>query len=218
MPDAPFYPIAPNQLGGMVAINVVVALANLALIPVGIRVAWLAARRPWSRSYSGPSEYVFFHTQLGQYVTSFIIAMLFNTIAGLLGFPWMFMRRIQDGPLCRAQALFMAIGTFSGGFFNLAIAMHTFNAFVLHKRQSAVVCRSIMCIGWGMSGLIAAIPFALHSSDGPVYGPDEFVCGIRSIFPKLQFFFPPSSYIACFPFWHCLVLFHLLHFTRHSED
>ena len=35
----------------------------------------------------------------------------------------------------------------------------------------------------------AAIPFGIRSSYGSVYGPDEFVCGIRSVFPKLLFFF-----------------------------
>jgi len=76
---------------------VVAALANLALIPVGIRVAWLAIRRTWSNSPSGPLEYVLFHTQLGLYVICFIAAMLFNTISGILGFPWLFMRGIRDG-------------------------------------------------------------------------------------------------------------------------
>jgi hypothetical protein len=32
----------------------------------------------------------------------------------------------------------MAIGTFSGGFFTIAIAVHTFGALVLQKRQSAL--------------------------------------------------------------------------------
>ena len=81
----------------------------------------------------------------------------------------------------------------------------------------------------------AAIPFAIHPSEGSVYGPDVFVCGILPIFPKLQFFFhllpvcvfllsfvnsiSDSVYLdsACFPLWHCLVLSHLLCSTRDSE-
>lgn len=44
----------------------------------------------------------------------------------------------------------------------------------------------------------ASIPLALRSSRGAAYGPDGLICGIRSIFPKLQFFLHllPVSYNA----------------------
>lgn len=79
--------------------------------------------------------------------------------------------RAQGKPLRTAQSWFhqrlsllavlMAIGTFSGGFFTIAIAVHTFGALVQQKRQSIVICRSTICVGWGLSFLTGLIFFFL---------------------------------------------------------
>jgi len=73
-----------------------VAISTLALLPVAIRVVWITIQRSRSKSAS-TSEYVFFHTQLGQYVGCLMMAMLSNTLAGLLGIAWVAMRGIEDG-------------------------------------------------------------------------------------------------------------------------
>jgi len=83
----------------------------------------------------------------------------------------------------------MAIGTVSSGYFTVAIAVHSFFSLVLQKRQSAIICRSIIAGGWFLSILMGAIPFGIRFPEGAAYGPDGVICGIRSIFPKLQFFF-----------------------------
>ena len=44
--------------------------------------------------------------------------------------------------------LFMQMGNFSTGYFTVAIAVHTFNSLVMQMRQSAIICRSTIAIGW----------------------------------------------------------------------
>ncbi len=42
----------------------------------------------------------------------------------------------------------MQMGNFSTGYFTVAIAVHTFNSLVMQMRQSAIICRSTIAIGW----------------------------------------------------------------------
>jgi len=189
MSQSSFFPIPESQLGGAVAVNVFAFLSTVALISVALRVIWLAIRHFWLKSSGESQESVFFHTQLGQYAACLIISMIFNTFAGIIGIGWLVKGGITEGFMCRSQATLMQIGNFAAGYFTVSIAVHTFNSLVLRKRQSAFICRTTILIGWLLSVLIAAIPYMITLSEGPVYGPDGLLCDIRTIYPKLQFFF-----------------------------
>jgi len=76
----------------------------------------------------------------------------------------------------------------------------------MRMRQSVIVCRSTITIGWVWAGLTgkfysciatkddsddisAGAPFLIHGSDGYVYGADGLACGVRPVYPKSQFLF-----------------------------
>ncbi|KAF9532593.1 hypothetical protein CPB83DRAFT_759343, partial [Crepidotus variabilis] len=86
-------------------------------------------------------------------------------------------------------ALLMTIGNIAGGYFTIAIAVHTFGSLVLQKRQSAIICRSTIAFGWILSLVMATGPLAIRKPQGSIYGPDGLICDIMTIFPKEQFFF-----------------------------
>lgn len=48
----------------------------------------------------------------------------------------------------------MQIGNFSTGYFTIAIVVHTFNSLVMRMRQSAIISRTTITIGWVLAGLI----------------------------------------------------------------
>jgi len=102
----------------------------------------------------------------------------------------------------------MQVGSWSAGYFTVAIAAHTFNSLGLKKRQSPLLCRLIIVLGWilafftGWSFLrmatalnhnlnfaIAGAPFLINEPEGYVYGADGLSCGVRSVYRRLQFFF-----------------------------
>lgn len=100
----------------------------------------------------------------------------------------------------------MQIGNFSSAYFTTAIAIHTFNSLVLKKRQSVIICRSTIIIGWLWASLVgrldsfittkddsddisAGSPFLIKRSDGFVYGADGLTCGVRPVYPRSQFLF-----------------------------
>jgi len=78
-------------------VNVFAILSTVALISVALRISWLAVRHFWIKSATQSQESVFFHTQLGQYAACLIVAMMFNTIAGIIGLPWLIRRGITPG-------------------------------------------------------------------------------------------------------------------------
>lgn len=122
----------------------------------------------------------------------------------------------------------------------------------MRRRQSVITCRSTITIGWVWAGLMgrfypfvttkddpddisAGAPFLINSSEGYVYGADGLACGVRPVYPKLQFLFhllPVSlgeSEIflfkrAIFPdpnrvhAWNCPVLTHFPYSARHPQD
>ncbi|KAF8907347.1 hypothetical protein CPB84DRAFT_1844044 [Gymnopilus junonius] len=165
-------PIPSTELGGAIAVNVFALLSAIALASVICRVSWMAIQR-----CSKPDEIrecVFFNTQLGHYAACLIIALVFNAIAGILGLRWTVEHGITEGKykanlcyaliydricfiidwICNAQATLMQLGNFATGFFTIAIAIHTFNSLVLKMRQSVIICRTTMAIGWTLSLLI----------------------------------------------------------------
>ncbi|KAF8150756.1 hypothetical protein B0H34DRAFT_824442 [Crassisporium funariophilum] len=189
MSQPTFIPLPASQLGGAIAVNVFAILSTLALVSVALRIIWLAIQRYWLHPSTESQEYVFFHTQLGQYAACLLIAMIFNTVAGIIGIPWLFQRGITEGWTCRAQATVMQVGNWAAGYFTVTIAVHTFNSLVLRKRQSVTTCRMTISIGWVASVLAASAPFMFKNPEGFVYGADGLACGVRAIFPKMQFLF-----------------------------
>ncbi|KIM40010.1 hypothetical protein M413DRAFT_189985 [Hebeloma cylindrosporum] len=184
-----FVPIPSSQLGGAIAVNIFAVLATVALVSVVLRVSWLAIRRTFFKSCTDARECVFFHTQLGHYAACLIIALMSNAVAGIIGIQWYFQGGIVDGRTCRSQAFITQIGNFSSAYFTTAIAVHTFNSLVMRRRQSVIICRSTIIIGWVWSGLMAGAPFLIHGADGYVYGADGLACGVRPVYPKSQFLF-----------------------------
>ncbi|PPQ98759.1 hypothetical protein CVT24_003456 [Panaeolus cyanescens] len=186
-----FIPIPDDSFGGAIAVNVFALLSTLALVSVAIRIIYLAIQMAFGENRAQPQEYVFFNTQLGQYAACLLVAMIFNTAAGVIGFPWLFQRGITEGNVCRIQALIMQIGNVAAGYFTATIAVHTFSSLAMRKRQSMLLCRSVMAFGWILAGVVGALPFAHKQHDGLgfIYGADGLSCGVRSIFPKAQFLF-----------------------------
>jgi hypothetical protein len=101
----------------------------------------------------------------------------------------------------------MQIGNWASAYFTVTIAVHTFNSLILKKRQSVIICRTIIIIGWTiatMTGIrfflypsaleyetlgVAAVPFILPHPEGHIYGANGFACGIRDVYPRHQLFF-----------------------------
>lgn len=183
-----FIPIPESWMGGAIAVNALAILCTLAIVSV---IAWIAALgvlRKMKGSTASSSTCLFFNTQLGNYCACLLVAMMINSAAGMLGVPWLISRGITVGTLCAAQGFLMQMATWSGGYFTVSIAIHTFNSLVLKRNQSALVSRCAMTVGWGLSALMASLPFILPKPDGDIYGPEGLMCTIRSVYPKHQFF------------------------------
>ncbi|KAH6909054.1 hypothetical protein BKA70DRAFT_1476507 [Coprinopsis sp. MPI-PUGE-AT-0042] len=131
---------------------------------------------------------LFFNTQLGNYCACLLAAMMVNSAAGMVGVPWLINKGITEGLLCTIQGFLMQLATWSGAYFTVSIAIHTFNSLVLKRNQSAIVSRSAMTVGWGLSALMASLPFVFKKTDGDIYGPEGLMCTIRSVYPRVQFF------------------------------
>jgi len=186
-----FIPFQQNEIRGAIAVNTFAILSTLALVSVAVRVIWLAVHRLLERNHAEPSprEYVFFHTQLGHYAACLLIANLCIGTAGLMGIPWLVHKGITEGLVCTAQATVMQIGNFSTAYFTVTIAVHTFNSLVLRKRQSALICVTVIAFGWISSGVLAALPLLRSQPLGPLYGGSGLSCGVRRVYAKPQFFF-----------------------------
>lgn len=189
MSSTSFVPFPSSQIAGAVVVNVFALACTLGLVSVALRVIWLAVRHIFTRNTTVPQESFFFHTQLGNYAACLLFAMTFNSLAGLIGFPWLLLQGITEGNICRAQATIMQIGNWASAYFTVTIAVHTFSSLVLKKRQSVIICRTTIIIGWTIATMIAAVPFVLPHPEGHIYGEDGFACGIRDVYPKHQFLF-----------------------------
>jgi len=82
----------------------------------------------------------------------------------------------------------MQISSCGAAYFTVTIALHTFSSLVLRMRQSVIHCRSTMIIGWIFAISVGLIPYMIHMSHGHVYGAVGLTCGVRSVYPKTQFF------------------------------
>jgi len=191
MSEPRFVPLLKSELGGAIAINVFAVLSTFAPFTIACRLLWLAIRQKVSPRTSEPREWIFFNTQLGYYAGCLLIANMFSGIAGLIGLVWTANKGITEGGLCTLQAILTQIANWSMAYFTVAIAVHTFNTLVLQKRQSILVAGTAISVGWISAGILAAGPFIdpKQYKFGPGYGASGLSCGVRSVYPKAQFFF-----------------------------
>lgn len=175
-------------MGGAIAVNALAILCTLAIVSVIVWIATLGLLKKTKGSSASSSTCLFFNTQLGNYCACLLVAMMVNSAAGMLGVPWVISKGITEGLLCTVQGFLMQLATWSGGYFTVSIAIHTFNTLVLKRNQSVIVSRSAMTVGWGLSALMASLPFIFAKPDGDIYGPEGLMCTIRSVYPRLQFF------------------------------
>ncbi|KAF5359541.1 hypothetical protein D9756_003319 [Leucocoprinus leucothites] len=187
MADGEFVPIPQIHYKGAIVISVFAVLSAVALLSVALRVIWLAIRKLWRSDELESQEYIFFRTQLGNYAACLLLGNMMNSAAGLMGLPWLVEKGITDGSVCRLQAFVMQVGNWASAYFTVAIAVHTFNSLVLKKKQSIFISLPTMVIGWTIAGIAASIPFFFHDPAGSIYGPAGLSCGVRAIFPKLDF-------------------------------
>lgn len=78
------------------AVNVFALLSVIALTSVILRIAWMALRR-CMQNKAESQECVFFNTQLGRYAACLVLAMVFNSVAGIIGLQWFVSRGITEG-------------------------------------------------------------------------------------------------------------------------
>ncbi|KAF6757214.1 hypothetical protein DFP72DRAFT_249870 [Ephemerocybe angulata] len=188
MVEATFIPFPESVMVGATVVNGFAILCTLALVSVALRVSWLGIRWFIKKDGEQPQEYVFFNTQLGNYAACLLGAMAFNTGAGIMALPWLIGRGITLGTACTAQAFLNQVGTWAAGFFTVMIAVHTFISLVLKRKQSLLVSRSLMAIGWIMSCMMAALPLLVPHPSGEIYGADGLMCGFRSVYAQYRFF------------------------------
>ncbi|KAJ8520196.1 hypothetical protein ONZ45_g2995 [Pleurotus djamor] len=84
--------------------------------------------------------------------------------------------------------ILMQLGNFSTAYFTIVIAVHTFLTLVLHKRQSLKVCAFTAAFGWVSTAMVVFSPLYFKETDGKLYGPSGFSCGITLKYPKVQIF------------------------------
>jgi hypothetical protein len=87
-------------------VNVFALTCTLGLVSVAARVIWLAVRHIFTRNTNARQEFVFFHTQLGNYAACLLFAMTFNSLAGLISFPWLLLHGIREGKQSTFMSLF----------------------------------------------------------------------------------------------------------------
>lgn len=212
-----FLPIPPNELGGVVIVNIFAMLSTLALLSVAIRAVWLLIRRHPFLTASEKREHTFLNTHFGQYGTCLLLAMTLSTASGIIGISWLAQRGITEGWLCRFQATLMQIATCGAAYFTVTIALHTFSSLVLRMRQSVVHCRSTMIIGWIFAISVGLIPYMIQTPHGHVYGAGGLTCGVRSVYRKTQFFYIFFRYSSRHSYQlSCIRLCSLLYVERWS--
>lgn len=182
-----FFPISDKEFAGAIAVNVFAILSAFALLAIIFRVVWLAGLRLFGRDISQYRDYVFFNTQLGYYAACLLLANMVNSVAGLMGLPFLIHRGITENGLCTAQAVVMQFGNIATAYFTVAIGIHTFNSLVLRKRQSIFVLAPAIFLGWSLAVVLAILPVMIGM--GNVYGVSGLSCGVKYTFPKALFFY-----------------------------
>jgi hypothetical protein len=78
-------------------INVFAILSAVALLSVALRVLSLAFWKIWRPDGVKSRDYIFFQSQLGNYVACLLVGNMMNSTAGLMGLPWLVRKGITDG-------------------------------------------------------------------------------------------------------------------------
>ncbi|KAG7089796.1 hypothetical protein E1B28_011446 [Marasmius oreades] len=182
-----FFPIADNEFAGAVVVNLFAILSSIALLSIVIRVFWLLVQRLCGHSISHYRDYAFFSTQFGYYAACLLIANTANSVAGLMGLPFLIKRGIDEGALCTTQAVVMQFGNVASAYFTVVIGIHTFISLVLRKRQSVFVYAPAIFVGWALALVVSVLPIMIDI--GKVYGVSGLSCGVKMIYGKTIFFF-----------------------------
>ncbi|ESK86602.1 hypothetical protein Moror_9746 [Moniliophthora roreri MCA 2997] len=183
---AVFIPLSNKELPGAIAVNVFAILSSIALLSIILRGIWLVGLRLCGRNISQYRDYIFFNTQLGYYAACLLIANSFNSVAGLMGLPFLIQRGITEDGYCIAQAVVMQFGNVATAYFTVAIGIHTFNSLVLRKRQSVFIYAPAIFLGWSLATVIAVLPIMVNV--GPIYGVSGLACGVKTTFGSSLFF------------------------------
>ncbi|KII89761.1 hypothetical protein PLICRDRAFT_52927 [Plicaturopsis crispa FD-325 SS-3] len=186
-----FQAIPKEDLPGVGVLLFFALASTLGLLFVALRVAWLAFGALLRRGGSAPPsrELIFFHTQLGVYLASLLASNLLVSLAGLTAFKWVADMGITEGVACDVQAVLMQIGSLSTAYFTIVTAVHTFTSLVLRTRQTVWVGATVATFGWILSLLAGFLPLVIPGASGPRYGNSGFACGVRRVYPVLQFAF-----------------------------
>ncbi|KAL0060829.1 hypothetical protein AAF712_004988 [Marasmius tenuissimus] len=187
LPVPTFFPIADNQLAGAIVVNLFAILSSIALLAIVLRVFYLLFRRLCGHNISHYRDYLFFSTQLGYYAACLLIANTINSVAGLMGLPFLIRHGIDEGGLCITQAVVMQFGNIASAYFTVAIGIHTFNSLVLRKRQSVFIYAPAIFIGWAAALVISVLPVMVDL--GKIYGVSGLACGVKTIYGSTMFFF-----------------------------
>lgn len=186
-PVPTFFPIADNRFAGAVVVNSFAILSSIALLSIVIRVFWLLVHRLCGHNISHYRDYLFFSTQLGYYAACLLVANTFNSVAGLMGLPFLIKRGIEEGGLCTTQAVVMQFGNIATAYFTVAIGVHTFNSLVLRIRQSIFVYAPAIFLGWALALVVSVLPIMVDM--GQIYGVSGLACGVKTKYGKTIFFF-----------------------------
>ncbi|GJE96214.1 hypothetical protein PsYK624_124080 [Phanerochaete sordida] len=174
----------PFQNGQASAVAVVVVFATLSLVALDffwLRVLYIAFQQLRNRGSVGPKlcrEKHIFHSHLGAYTISLLISNLLSSVSFVLNVAYLAVGHISSGPLCRSQATLSQVADVATAYFTGAIAVHTFNTLVLHRRLPAWFGGLVVAFGWIASIVMATVPAHFETKFGPFYTIDGALCGI----------------------------------------
>ncbi|TDL25594.1 hypothetical protein BD410DRAFT_600712 [Rickenella mellea] len=195
-----FTPITTKlQDGEQSGVELFTAGALLSIIAIiylfsRIALAWIRPALQGWKDRIDSKEGVFFHTQLGIYAASLLVANFLTSTAGLIEIHWAAQGSIVTGPLCTTQASLIQIGDFAGAYFTSAMSIHTFITLVLKKRSPIWVTSIFIAIGWISSIFMGTLIQAVsHPGQNPHLGNAGLWCWIDSEYPLARFL------LHCFP-------------------
>ncbi|EKM58470.1 uncharacterized protein PHACADRAFT_252814 [Phanerochaete carnosa HHB-10118-sp] len=174
------------QNGQASSVAVVVAFAAISLVALDffwLRVLYIAVSQLRNRASIQKKlsrERHIFHSQLGAYTVSLLISNLFSSVSFVLNAAYLTVGQITPGALCRSQATLSQVADVATAYFTGAIAVHTFNSLVLHRRLPVWFCGLVVVFGWMASIVMATVPAHFETKYGPFYTIDGALCGISA--------------------------------------
>lgn len=171
------------QNGQAAGLAVIVGFAALSLVAVDfvwLRVLYVAVSQLRGRAslQQLSRERHIFHSQLGAYMASLLISNLLSSVSSILNIHWLSNGSISAGPLCTSQAALSQVADVATAYFTGAVAVHTFNSLVLHRRLPLWFCGSAVVFGWAAAIVMAIVPAHFETKFGPFYTVDGGLCAI----------------------------------------